>query len=120
MPSFVSLMDTVLTGGAWSSYGSQPDIFGLNLENKRKNPYLGIILQNQPSRVEQAVDCSIVFTAYAGRLEIYARNITDRDNIESDVKDAIEGSSYSIRIVSIEHARRRNRWQTIMRLELVD
>ena len=120
MTTFTALVNTILTNGTWTNYGSLPRIIERKTTTKRRALNVGIEIRNEGGVLEQTFDNVKICEYLEGRLEIYARDQSDRDDIQSDVESIIGASSTAIKILSVVHVNARNRWTTEFRLRILN
>jgi hypothetical protein len=121
MGTFFSIMNTILTGGTWSNYGSQPQIIQRESESKRQAVNEGIALTVMRGNIDLTISGEKINNDHRGAIEVYARNTTDRNNMMSDIESILANSSYAFDIfVKWTERTARNRYAGFYEVKILD
>jgi len=95
-----NIVKDVLVAGTWTNFtrglttNSNPPIFIL-YEDKVKLGETYITLENDPGMPIMLANATLMFVDRPCKIQIFARNETDRENIFEDIKALMKASNYS-------------------------
>jgi len=99
---FVTLVESVLSSGTWTNYGSTPGIYARkDIERRRGKKDTRITVTNDSDRPSLAFDGTVVVTQTSGVVKIWTRNASDQANLELDLKAILKASDYPFSITGV-------------------
>jgi len=115
--TFYADVSAILLGGTFVNYGSTPKILEEGYENRSRAPQTAISINEESIEPSQDHDGNILYERQIGLITIWAKNKTDRDNMEEDVKGIYNLSNDSGEITGIERESYQNRYEASVRIE---